>query len=145
MNHGVTKEERQAVKHDVQRAATPGNAVSRVLVGVMYEYGQGVTQDHVQAAAFYEEAARLGNTTGQINLARLLHEGRGVARNSVHAHAWLNLASTAEKPHPDAAEERDALARQLSHAQLAEARRLSRAWKQGAALGKSRVGIAAAS
>jgi hypothetical protein len=67
-----------------------------------------------------------------------------VARNPLQAHAWLNRASAAAKPHPNAAAERDTLATSLAPAQLADAQRLAREWKVGAALGQPRVKVAAA-
>lgn len=137
---GVLKDEGLAVEW-YRKAAELGSKTGQNRLGVMFEDGRGVVQDHAQAAAWYEKAARRGDAWGQRNLARLLREGDGVVRNAVHAHAWLNLASAADEPHPKAAAERDALTQQLTRVQLAEAQRLARGWRPGAALGKSRVAV----
>ena len=71
----------------------------------------------------------------------LLRDGQGTRRDLIRAHAWLNLASAAAKPHPDAGTERDELAGSLKPAQLADAQRLARAWKPGTAMGAPRVKV----
>jgi len=54
-------------------------------------------------------------------------EGQGVRQDVVQAHTWYNLAATnGDKP---AAELRDALAKQMTPAQIAEAQKLAREWK----------------
>jgi len=102
-----------------------------------------VLQDAVEAVAWYERAARKGNAWGQRDLGRMLRDGNGVARDSIRAHAWLNLADAAAPPHPNAAQERDALAESFDRTQLTDAQRLAREWKQGAAMGTPRVKVAA--
>ena len=140
---GVAKDERLAVEW-YRKAAEQGYALAQSNLGYMYESGQGVRQDHDEAVRYYGMAARQGNAWGQRNLALMFRDGTGTARDPIRAHAWLNLASAAEKPHPDAAKDRDALAADLSPAQLADAQRLAREWKLGSAMGTPRVKIAAA-
>lgn len=123
------------------RAGAKGHASAINNLGAMYEQGDGVQQDVAVAVKLYAMAARQGGAWGQRNLARMLSEGAGVAANPVQAHAWLSLAASADVPHPQAAEERDALAERLSPAQIAEARRLARAWKLGKPMGASRLKV----
>ena len=138
---GVAKDPREAVAW-YRKAAEQGHADAQNNLGAAYEIGSGILQDFTLAARWYEVAARQGDAWGQRNLALLLRDGRGVAANPVLAHAWLNRASAADKPHPNAAEERDALAENLSAAQLADAQRLAREWKPGFAMGTPRVKVA---
>ncbi len=138
---GVPKDERQAVDW-YRKAVEQGHATAQNNLGIMYANGQGVLQDAVQAAAWFERAARQGDAWGQRNLGLLLRDGSGVARDPIRAHAWLNLASAADKPHPNAAQEREALAEALDRAQSADAQRLAREWKQGVAMGAPRVKVA---
>ena len=52
---------------------------------------------------------------------------KGVPKNFVQAYKWYSLAATnGDKP---AAELRDALAKQMTPAQIAEAQKLAREWK----------------
>ena len=48
------------------------------LKGLNFASGQGVAQDYVQAAQCYIEAAELGHSGAQLNLATLYEHGRGV-------------------------------------------------------------------
>jgi len=140
---GVAKDERLAVDW-YRKAAEQGDADAQSNLGAIYEAGTGTLQDAAEAAALYGRAAQQDNAWGQRNLALMLRDGLGVARNPLQTHACFNLASAAAKPHPNAPAERDALAAALTLAQLADAQRLPREWKVGAALGQSRVRVAAA-
>lgn len=46
-------------------------ALAQKNLGVMYEFGKGVTKDETQAVAWYRKAAEQGNTDAQANLTRL--------------------------------------------------------------------------
>ena len=140
---GVTKDERLAVEW-YRKAAEQGNANAQNNLGVMSEAGNGTRQDPVEAVRWYVLAAGQGYALGQRNLAMMLRDGTGIARDPIRAHAWLNLASAADKPYPAAAQERDALADDLTPEQLADAQRLAREWKPGSAMGAPRVKVAAA-
>ena len=76
---------------------------------------------------------------GQRNLGLMYRDGKGVGAEHVLSHAWLNLASSQDAPHPAAARERDELAVRLTPPQIAEAQRLAREWTLGALLAKPRV------
>lgn len=54
-------------------------------------------------------------------------QGRGVLQDFIQAHMWYNLS--AAQGEQRAAEARDALAKQMTPAQIAEAQRLAREWK----------------
>jgi hypothetical protein len=74
----------------------------------------------------------------------MLRDGLGITSNAIQAHAWLNLASAADYPHPDAAAERDEIGQRLNATQMADAQRLAREWKTGSGMGKARVKVAVA-
>jgi TPR repeat protein len=44
------------------------NLNAQFYLGVVYEYGHGVKQDHVEAVRLYRKAAEQGNPSGQNNL-----------------------------------------------------------------------------
>jgi TPR repeat protein len=61
-------------------------------------------------------------------LGLLLENGRGVPRDLVEAYMWLSLASA--RGDSKAIGERDSAARAMTPAQLAEAQKRVREWKQ---------------
>jgi hypothetical protein len=77
-----------------RKAAEQGDVVAQFNLGLMYEHGQGVPQDYVQAVAWYRKAADQGNAEAQNNLGLMYYNGRGVPRDDVAAHRWLNLAAS---------------------------------------------------
>lgn len=136
---GTPKDEAEAVVW-MRKAADQGSAWAQNNLGVMLENGRGVLQDQQAANHWFFKSARAGYGWGQRNWGATLRDGVGVPADWVKAYAWLNLASVAEgSAHPDAANERDALAQRMNAAQVAEGQRLSRLWQPGQDLAKSQV------
>lgn len=126
---GVPKDDAQAVAW-YRKAAEQGDAGAQNWVGKFYESGKGgLLQDYAEAAGWYRKAAIQGDKYAQRNLAKLYWHGLGVPPSLVTAYAWMNLS--AASGHPNAPEERDQLAAQLSSADLQKGQQLSRAWKPG--------------
>jgi TPR repeat protein len=92
----------------------------------MYYNGQGVQQDFPEAAKWTRKAAEQGYAPAQADLGVLYWNGQGVPQNVVLAYMWLSLAAEQE---PDAVEERDLVASQMTPDEIAEAQRLAREWK----------------
>ena len=92
-----------------------------------YTYGQGVPRDYVQARQWYEKAAAQGHTYAQYDLGVLYEYGKGAPQDYVQAYKWYDLAGT--NGNKDAASFRDALAKQMTPAQIDEAEKLAREWK----------------
>ncbi len=111
----------------MRTAADQGYANAQFNLGVMYEKGEGVTQDYKEAVKLYRKAADQGNTDAQTNLGVMYGKGQGVTKDYVQAHSWLNLAAVQGKKY--AGEMRDFLEKQMTPAQIAEAQRLEREWK----------------
>ena len=63
-------------------------------------------------------------------LGRAFAKGLGVPQDFIEAHKWLNLA--AGRGSADGADERDALAKEMTVGERAEARKLARVWRQAA-------------
>lgn len=61
------------------------------MLGVMYEMGQGVSQDHTEAIKWHRKAAEQGHTMAQYSLGIMYVNGRGVLQDDVQAYAWLNI------------------------------------------------------
>lgn len=104
--------------------AAQGVAPAQFNLGVMYDFGQGVAKDPVEAVRWYRAAAVQGHGGAQFNLAGMYFDGLGVAQDPVRSYAWFALAAAAGAP--GASRNRSALAKLLNAAQLEQAQRLVR-------------------
>ncbi len=112
--------------------AEQGDATAQYYLGVMYQNGEGVTQNYAVATLRYFQAAEQGLASAQKNLGVMYARGDGIAQNYVFAHMWLSLAVARFTPgvtRDEAANFRDGIAKYLTPAQVAEAQRLAREWK----------------
>ena len=85
---------------ELQPLAEQGVAAAQAILGLMYDNGNGVPQDHVQAAEWYRKAAKQGNAVAQSNLGEMYFLGDGVPQDFAQAVKWLRKA--AEQGNPDA-------------------------------------------
>lgn len=113
----------------LQVKAQAGDATAQYKLGGLYYSGQGVPKDVVKAAEWWQKAAAQGEASSQSAVGWLYFHGEGVTDDHVLAYAWLNLA--ASQGCEGVAEARETVRRFLSKSQLAEAQRLSSAWKPG--------------
>ena len=58
--------------------AEQGHAKAQYNLGVMYERGDGVPQDHKEAVRLYRLAAEQGNAKAQFNLRFMYRNGKGI-------------------------------------------------------------------
>ncbi len=115
-----------------QPLAERGDAAAQYGLGVMYRNGQGVPQDDAEAVKWYRLAAEQDFAGAQASLGGMYSQGHGVPPDVVLSYMWLNLAASRFPPGKDrdkAVEGRDALAKRMTPAQIAEAQRLAREWK----------------
>ncbi len=73
--------------------ADAGDTDMQVLVGNMYDYGQGVPQDDTQALQWYLKAASKGHIKGQYQAANLYSNSPTVPKNNIEAYRWASLAA----------------------------------------------------
>jgi hypothetical protein len=106
--------------------AEHGDARAQLSLGGMYYNGQGVQRDYAEAAEWTRKAAEQGYAPAQADLGVMYWNGQGVPQDAVLAYMWLSLAAARE---PDAMEERDVAASQMTPDEIAEAQRLAREWK----------------
>lgn len=71
--------------------AEQGDSNLQVLVGSLYDYGQGVKQDKAEALQWYLKAADAGSGRGQFAAGTLLSKDAKL-RNLVEAYKWLTIA-----------------------------------------------------
>ena len=79
----------------LETAARRGLAEAQYELGVAYDRGLGVTQNHATAAGWYHRAAEQGLTDAQYNLATLYDEGLGTPRDIELAREWYIRAADA--------------------------------------------------
>jgi hypothetical protein len=73
--------------------AEQGNALAQFGLGYVYEHGQGVPHDFVQAAKWYRLAAEQGNADAQLKLGTMYNSGWGVPKTYAEAAKWWQLAA----------------------------------------------------
>ena len=123
---GVPQDDVQA-RQWYEKAAAQGQAKAQYNLGTLYLNGGGVPKDYQQALRWFRMAADQGEALAQTKIGIMYDDGQGVPHDFVQAHKWYNLAATnGDKP---AAELRDALAKQMTPVQIAEAQQLAREWK----------------
>ena len=112
---------------EMRKQAEGGNAAAQSNLGWMYDKGEGVPKDAVQAVAWYRKAAEQGLAFAQSNLGWMYDTGEGVPKDAVQAYMWWNLA--ASRGDEDAKKNRDIVEATMTPAQIDEAQKLSREWK----------------
>lgn len=73
--------------------AEAGDDYAQGLLGLMYDRGDGVPQDKVEAVRWYRMAADQGNVVGQVSLGLMYLKGDGVPQDKVEAVRWYQMAA----------------------------------------------------
>ncbi len=73
--------------------AEQGHAEAQYNLGVMYDRGEGVTQDDKAALKWYKRAAEQGDADAQNNLGFMYNHGQGVTQDDKAAIKWYKLAA----------------------------------------------------
>ena len=117
----------------IQPLAEHGNVKAQALLGIMYHDGKGLPQNYAEAMKWYRRAADQGDADAESLVALMYRDGKGVPQDYVRAYMWLALA--AQSNEPAASWARDDVARLMTPAQIAEARKLAGDWKPEATIG----------
>ena len=72
-----------------KKAAEQGYADAQYNLGVDYDNGEGVPENHVKAVYWYKSAAEQGYAPAQYNLGFDYYSGEGVPKNYVKANYWF--------------------------------------------------------
>ncbi len=78
---------------EARKAADAGEPRGSMILGVMYQNGQGVTADHAQAVKHFEKAAQGGVVNANARLAQAHARGQGVAKDRNKALALARRAA----------------------------------------------------
>jgi TPR repeat protein len=121
----VPQDDRQARKW-YAKAAAQGQPKAQFSLGTLYFNGEGGSKDYQQALRWIRLAANQGEALAQTKLAIMYDDGNGLPKDKVQAYKWLSLAATnGDKPAPML---RDLLAKEMTPAQIAEAKKLASEW-----------------
>lgn len=105
--------------------AERGDAYSQWKLASMYESGEGVAQDKIEAVKWYRRSAEQGYPSAQQSLGSMYMSGQGVPKDYVRAHMWFSLASeyvdSVGEGDPTAIKARDAVAARMTKAQIEQA------------------------
>ena len=77
----------------LQQRAEQGHADAQSRLGYMYDTGEGVPQDDVEAVKWYRLAADQGHDAAQYLLGVMYNSGRGVPQDYTQAFIWYRLAA----------------------------------------------------
>ena len=77
----------------VESLAKAGHAPAQFNLGVMYDNGRGVPQDHKEAVRWSRLAAAQGYANAQSNLGAMYANGASVIKNNIVAYALFNIAA----------------------------------------------------
>jgi TPR repeat protein len=78
---------------ELKAKAEKGNANAQFSLGDCYRTGQGVPQDFVEAAKWYQKAAEQGNAICQYDLGLCFEKGNGVSQDYKEAIKWFRKAA----------------------------------------------------
>lgn len=129
---GVPKDYAEALRW-YRLAAEQGDSFAQFDLGNHYSEGIGVPRDEKEAVRWWRMAADQGFPPAQHSLGKTLARGvQGVLPDKVQAYVWFTLSSA--QGNEEARQERDALAKQLTPAQVTKARQLIKDWKPASAV-----------
>lgn len=111
--------------------AARGDGKAQSGLGILYSKGLGVPADPAKAADLFLKAAMQGVVEAQMFLGVMHLNGDGVVRSRVLAYMWSDLALSAG--YEQAIDFREHVARSMTPAQIAEARRLAVKWQRARA------------
>jgi len=73
--------------------AEQGDDVAQFNMGAVYDQGQGVKRDPIEALRWYKLSAAQGNTHAQTNMGLMYAEGQGIPQDYSEAFRWTLLAA----------------------------------------------------
>ena len=92
-------------------------------LAMMYDSGDGVTQNYMEAVKWFTLAAKQGVTPAQNILGVMYYYGDGVVQDYAMAHMWANVA--AANGYEKARNLRDTVAEKMTQADIAVAQQMA--------------------
>ncbi|MCH9853899.1 MAG: sel1 repeat family protein [Alphaproteobacteria bacterium] len=73
---------------ETKKLSEQGDAEEQYILGLMYQFGKGVTQDYQEAVKWHRKSAEQGHADAQYSLGRKYYTGNGVTQNYQEAIKW---------------------------------------------------------
>jgi hypothetical protein len=115
--------------------AESGDVAAQLLVGSIYDYGQGVPQDDAEAVKWYERAAAKGSAKGQFQAGAVYARSPQI-KDPVQGYKWLTIAARTLRDGPkdgitadQALTLRTLIEKEMSEADIAKAKQQADAFK----------------
>ncbi len=86
--------------HPLEQNVAQNDPQAALLLGVMFDSGQGVAANPQRATELFARAAEANVSQAQHRLALQYYQGRGVAKDSLRAMMWLHIAAATFKDGP---------------------------------------------
>jgi TPR repeat protein len=86
----------------IKAKADGGDARAQNKLGMLYEKGEGVSQDYIESLKWYRKAADQGDAKAQYNLGRIYNLGQGVSQNYNEGLKWTTKAANQGNAHAQA-------------------------------------------
>ena len=112
---------------ELRPLADRGDPNAQFTLGFMYDYGQGVRRNAIEAIWWYRKAAEQGSAVAQFTLGGIYESGRGAPKDLIAAYRWYSLAAEslpAGEIRNTVMERQSTVAGQLSDSELTHAREL---------------------
>src|SRR5262245_17435394 len=78
------------------RLAEQGDARAQFVLGVMYDFGEGVPQDYAEAMRWFRKAADQHLAAAQFGIGSMYDNGQGVPQDYAEAAKWYRKAADQE-------------------------------------------------
>lgn len=125
IGRGVPQNDEEAIRW-FRKAAEQGDSDAQTNLGSLYLLGDRIPQDYTEALKWLLAAASQGNPAAQTKLGIMYEDGHGVPQDRVQAHMWFSLAAAEGSELAEAF--RDALTKEMTPVQIAQAQRLAHEW-----------------
>lgn len=119
---------------ELAAAANKGDAAAEFDLGELYRNGDGIAQDKTKAFCWIHRSAEHGDILAWISTGMMYGLGEGVPQDRVEAYKWFELVdrlTQTEWPadiRKFAVEDRAAMAKRMTAADVTEAKRRATAW-----------------
>lgn len=90
---GVSQDDYAQAAVLCREMAEQGYPKAQLMLGELYDSGDGVPQDYAQAATWYRKAAEQGVALAQYNLGHLYYNGEGLPQDYAQAALWFRKAA----------------------------------------------------
>ena len=107
--------------------AEQGDVRAQYRLGRLYEAGEGVPGDDVEALRWFHAAGGQGDKQALVSIGIFHADGRGVPQNTFKAYMWWEIAARHGSGLARALQ--TTVERQLTQAEMDEARRLAGEWR----------------